>query len=152
MHLRGPGRSRTCPGALRKPHPFVAGKVLQVHRCVRSPDQRPARAIGLLPMNPYRSTRDARGGRGTPEDLRPQMAAQASRRRRQPAGSRRPALRLHPFAAKPMAQRSHHQRDRAAARRVQATDQNTDRAAIGGHRRHAVLGVARLRPDEHAQG
>ena len=60
MHLRGPGRSRTCPGALRKPHPFVAGKVLQVHRCVRSPDQRPARAIGLLPMNPYdlRATRE----------------------------------------------------------------------------------------------
>ena len=46
----------------------------------------------------------------------------------------------------------HHECDRAAARGVQATDQDPDRAAIGGHRRHAVLGAAGLRPDQHAQG
>ena len=31
-------------------------------------------------------------------------------------------------------------------------DQDADRAAVGGHRRHVVLGAARLRPDQHAQG
>src|SRR5207248_1825549 len=80
------------------------------------------------------------------------MAAQAPRRCREPAGSRRPALHLYPAAAKSVAQRSHHQRDRAAARRVQATRQDADPAAIGGHRGHAVLGLACLRPDQHAQG
>ena len=57
-----------------------------------------------------------------------------------------------PSAAKSVAQRSDHQRHRAAARGVQATDQDADRSAIGRHCRHAVLGVARLRPDQHAQG
>ena len=98
----------------------------------------------------YAATR--RGDRSAPQGLHPQMAAQAPRRRRQPGGSRRPALHLHPPAAEPMAQRAHNKRDRAAARRVQAKDQNADRAAVGRHRRHAVLGVARLRPDQHAKG
>ena len=53
---------------------------------------------------------------------------------------------------KSVAQRSDHQRHRATARGVQATDQDADRSAIGRHCRHAVLGVARLRPDQHAQG
>ena len=44
------------------------------------------------------------------------------------------------------------QRYRTSTRRVQAEDQNADRAAIGGYRCHVVLGVARLRPDQHAQG
>ena len=61
-------------------------------------------------------------------------------------------VRLHPAAAEPMAQRAHHECDRAAARGVQAKDQDADRAAIRRHRRHAVLGAARLRPDQHAQG
>ena len=34
----------------------------------------------------------------------------------------------------------------------QATDQDADRSAIGRHCRHAVLAVAGLRPDQHAQG
>ena len=87
-----------------------------------------------------------------PQGLHPQVAAQASCRRRQPGGSGRPALRLHPAAARPMAQRAHHQRDRAPARGVQAQDQNADRPAIGRHCRHVVLGAARVRPDQHAQG
>src|SRR5205085_10160769 len=70
------------------------------------------------------------GNCGAPQGLPPQMAAQASRRCREPAGSRRPALHLYPAAAKSVAQRSHHQRDRAAARRVQATRQDADPAAI----------------------
>jgi transposase-like protein len=41
---------------------------------------------------------------------------------------------------------------RAAARGVQATDKDADCAAISGHRGDAVLGFARLRPDQHAQG
>ena len=93
-----------------------------------------------------------RGDRSPPQGLHPQVAAQAPRRRRQPGGSRRPALYLHPSAAEPVAQRAHHQRDRAAARGVQAKDQNPDRAAVRRHRRHAVLGAARLRSDQHAQG
>ena len=59
---------------------------------------------------------------------------------------------LHAPAAEPMAQRAHHQCDRAAARRVQAKDQDANRAAVSRHRRHVVLGVARLWTDQHAQG
>ena len=55
-------------------------------------------------------------------------------------------------AAEPVAQCTHNKCHRAAARRVQAKDQNPDRAAVGRHRRHAVLGVARVRSDQHAQG
>ena len=54
-------------------------------------------------------------------------------------------------AAEPMAQRAHHQRDRTATRGVQAQDQDADRAAVGGHGRHVVLGAACFRPDQHAQ-
>ena len=45
----------------------------------------------------------ARGGRGAAQGLHPQMAAQASRRRRQPAGSRRPAVHLRTATAKSVA-------------------------------------------------
>jgi hypothetical protein len=61
------------------------------------------------------------------------LAAQASRCCRQPCRSRRSALHLHTAAAEPMAQRSHHQRDRAPARGVQASDQDADGAALGRH-------------------
>ena len=44
------------------------------------------------------------------------------------------------------------QRDRAAARGVQAPDQDPDRAALRRDRAHAVLGVAGVRPDHDAQG
>jgi putative transposase len=44
--------------------------------------------------------------------------------------SRRSPLHLHTAAAGSMVQRPHHQRDRASARRVQATDQDADGAAI----------------------
>jgi putative transposase len=54
-------------------------------------------------------------------------------------------------AAEPMEERAHHQRDRAAARRVQATHQDANRAAIGRHRCHTVLGIAGIRTDQHAQ-
>ena len=43
---------------------------------------------------------------------------------------RRSPLHLHAAAAEPMAQRPDHQCDRASARRVQATDQDADGAAI----------------------
>ena len=45
-----------------------------------------------------------------------------------------------------------HERDRTTARRVQAADQDADRAALGRDRGDVVLGAARLRPDHHAQG
>jgi putative transposase len=82
----------------------------------------------------------------------PQMAAQAPRGGRQPAGSRRPALQLHAAAAKPVEKRTHHECHRAAARGVQATDQDADCVAVSRHRGHVVLGLARFRPDQHAQG
>ena len=93
-----------------------------------------------------------RGDRDPPQGLHPQMAAQASRRRRQPGGSRRAPVHLHPPAAEPMAQRTHHQCDRAFARGVQAPDQDPNRSAVRRHRRDVVLGAARLRTDQHAQG
>ena len=40
---------------------------------------------------------------------------------------------------------------RTTTRGVQAQDQNADCAAVGGHGRHVVLGVACLRSDQHAQ-
>ena len=79
---------------------------------------------------------------------RPQM----SRRRRQPGGSRRQAVHLHPVPAEPMEIDPNLERDRAIARGVQAPDQDLDRAALRRNRRHAVLGAARLRTDHHAQG
>ena len=87
-----------------------------------------------------------------PQGLHPQVAPQASRRRRQPGRSRRPPLHLRPSAAEPVAQRAHHECDRAPARGVQAKDQDPDRAAVRRHRRHVVLGTARFRADQHAQG
>jgi transposase-like protein len=59
--------------------------------------------------------------------------------------------RLYPAAAEPMAQRTHHQCDRAVARGVQAADQNANRAAVSRHRCHVVLGAARPRSDQHAK-
>ena len=84
--------------------------------------------------------------------LRPQMAPQMPRRRRQPGGSRRQALHLHALPAEPMEIDPNLERDRALARGVQAPDQDPDRAALRRNRRHAVLGAARLRADHHAQG
>jgi hypothetical protein len=45
----------------------------------------------------------------------PQVAPQTPRRCRQPGGSRRPPVHLHPAAAEPMAQRTHDQCDREVA-------------------------------------
>ena len=81
-----------------------------------------------------------------------QVAAEVPGRGRQPRGGRRPAVHLHPPAAEPMEVGPDHECGRAAARGVQAADQDPDRAALGRDRRHAVLGAARLRPDHHAQG
>ena len=63
----------------------------------------------------------------------------------------RPALHLHPSAAKPVAQCPHHKFDGTIARGVQAKDQDADRAAVGRYGRDVVLGAARFRPDQHAQ-
>jgi len=62
------------------------------------------------------------------------------------------ALHLHPSAAEPVAQRAYRQRHRTASRGVQAQDQDPDRAAIGRHCRHVVLGAAGFRRDQHAEG
>jgi hypothetical protein len=91
------------------------------------------------------------GWNARPQGLHPQMAAQAPGCRRQPRGGRRALVRLRPPAAVPVEERPHHQRHRAPARGVQATDQDPDRPALRRDRRHAVLGAARLRPDQHAQ-
>jgi transposase-like protein len=52
----------------------------------------------------------------------------------------------------PMAKRENNERDRTSSRRVQAADQNADRAAIGRYGGDVVLGAARLWSDQHAQG
>jgi putative transposase len=52
-------------------------------------------------------------------------------RRRLFGGSWRSPLYLHAPAAEPMAKRANNKRDRTSARRVQAADQNANRAAIG---------------------
>jgi putative transposase len=54
--------------------------------------------------------------------------------------------------AEPMEVRPHDQCHRAAARGVQATDQDPDRPARSRYRTHAVLGAAGLGADRHAQG
>jgi putative transposase len=54
-------------------------------------------------------------------------------------------------ATDPVAQRKDHERDRASARGVQATDQNPDRATVGRYCCDVVLGAARLRADQHAE-
>src|ERR1700732_2994904 len=59
---------------------------------------------------------------------------------------------LPPPPAEPMAKRANNERDRTPARRVQAPDQNADRATIGRYGGDVVLGAARLRSDQHAQG
>ena len=66
------------------------------------------------------------------------------------AGER--AVRLHPPASEPVEVGADHQRHRAPPRRVQAPDQDADRAALGRDGGDAVLGAARLGPDRHAQG
>ena len=81
-----------------------------------------------------------------------QVAAEVPRRRRQLGGSRRPAVHLHPAALEPVEVGAHDQRDRAAARRVQAPHQDANRAALGRDRGDAVLGLACFRTDHHAQG
>ena len=95
---------------------------------------------------------DEAGDRREAQSLRPQMAPQMPRRRRQPGGSRRQALHLHALPAEPMEIDPNLECDRAIARGVQASDQDPDRAALRRNRRHAVLGAARLRADHHAQG
>jgi hypothetical protein len=61
-------------------------------------------------------------------------------------------VQLYAPAAEPMAKRENNERDRTSTRRVQAADQNADRAAIGRYRGNVVLGAARLGSDQHAQG
>ena len=95
---------------------------------------------------------DARGHRNLA--AKPSFASGGSNTALSPTAWRRPATGslLHLSAAEPVAQCAHNKCHRAAARRVQAKDQNPDRAAVGRHCRHAVLGIARIRSDQHAQG
>jgi hypothetical protein len=51
-----------------------------------------------------------------------------------------------------VAKRENNERDRTSARRVQAADQDADRAAIGRYAGDVVLGAARVRSDQYAQG
>jgi ubiquinone/menaquinone biosynthesis C-methylase UbiE len=54
-------------------------------------------------------------------------------------------------AVRTMEECANYQRNRTVTRRVQATDQDPNRVALGRHCRDVVLGFARLRPDQHAQ-
>ena len=46
----------------------------------------------------------------------------------------------------------HNERDRTATRGIEALDQDPDRAAVCGNRRHVVLGFADFRSDHDAKG
>jgi putative transposase len=70
--------------------------------------------------------------------------------RRQPGGGRRAPVHLRTLPARAVALVEDHERHRACARGVQATDQDPVPAALRRDRRHAVLGAARLRSDHHA--
>ena len=59
--------------------------------------------------------------------------------------------RLFTFTRLPPSQWRSARTTNAIARRVQAADQNADRAAIGRYRGDVVLGAARFRSDQHAQ-
>ena len=83
--------------------------------------------------------------------VHPQMAAEMPRGRRQPGGSRRQAVHLHALPEKPVEIDPHIECDRTFARRVQAADQDPDRAAVGGNRGDVVLGVAGFWSDHDAQ-
>ena len=100
----------------------------------------------------WRKVKSDRKDRGAAQGVHPQMAAQASRRRRQPGGGGRAIVCIHTIAAEPVEERANDQRHRTPARGVQAADQDADRAALRRNRRHAVLGVARFRTDQHAKG
>jgi transposase-like protein len=62
------------------------------------------------------------------------------------------AVHLHALPQEPMEIDPHVECDRAIARRVQAADQDPDRAAFRGNCRDAVLGPAGFWPDHDAQG
>src|ERR1700730_8896414 len=59
---------------------------------------------------------------------------------------------FHALPQEPMEIDPHVECDRAIARRVQAADQDPDRAAFRGNCRDAVLGPAGFWPDHDAQG
>ena len=50
----------------------------------------------------------------------------------------------YPMSTPTMEISAHDERDRATARRIQASHQDADRAAVGGDRGDVVLGLARL--------
>ena len=82
----------------------------------------------------------------------PQVAPQVPRRRQQPRGSRRPAVRLHSPGAVAMEIGAHHQRHRAPERGIPPPHQDPDRAALRRDRAHVALGPSRLRANLQAQG
>jgi putative transposase len=92
------------------------------------------------------------GDRGSAQGLRPQMAAEVPRGRRQPGGGRRAPLHLYAAAAEPVEERQDHERHRTAPWRVQAPGQDADGPTLRRDGGDAVLGAARLRPDHDAQG
>jgi len=81
-----------------------------------------------------------------------QMAPEVPGGGRQPGGSWRPALHLHPPRSLAMEIRPDHQRHRAPERGVPPPHQDPDRAALRRDRADAALGAAGLRPDPDAKG
>ena len=61
-------------------------------------------------------------------------------------------LHVHALSAKPVEVDPHFECHRAAARGVQAADQDPNRPAGRRNRSHAVLGTHGVRPDHHAEG
>jgi hypothetical protein len=99
--------------------------------CARAPPRRGDRRLHRHDLRGY-ARRDREASAGVPS----QVAAEVQSRRRQPRRSRRSAVHLHAPAAEPVAQRADNECDRAAARGVQAADQDANRSAI---RRHPAM-------------
>ena len=133
-----------------------AQRCTAVHRAQTSeplgPRSRQAARGDLRRLPGHDRRRDRQGGRAASQSLPAQVAPQMPCRRRQPGGSRRASLHLYATASQSMEVGTNDQCHRAAARGVQAPDQDPDRAAISRDGGHAVLSTAGIRPDRDAQG
>ena len=135
------------------------GEDLPIQRCTvhkhrnllaHAPEAHAGRADRGLPRHDLRRHRGR--DRDPPQGVPAQMAAQVQGGRRQPGGSRRPAVHLHPPGPVAMEIGPDHQRHRAPERGVPPPHQDPDRAALRRNRADAALGADGIRPDPDAKG
>jgi hypothetical protein len=165
LDARGPSRPEfvIVDGAPGLEAALVAlwGEDLPIQRCTvhkpqtsqlagARPQAHARRADRGLPRHDLRRHRgrDRDEAQGIPSKVAPEVP----RGCRQPGGSRRQALHLHPPRSDAMEVSPDTQPNRAPERGVPPPHQDPDRAALRQDRAHAALGAAGLRPDPDAQG